>query len=335
MPAASRANPSRKRKVAIAVYDDGNDEELAGSGPATKKARVAAKAAAPKKKQAAAPAKKQAAPAKKSAAKKAPAKKKSGAAPKRKRGEREDENEGGGDEAPIAKKPKKAARTYGEAPTKPMHVFVFGEGSAGELGLGACKVEGKKPVDVKRPRKNVLLACKTARVVQVACGGMHSVALTKDNRLLTWGVNDQGALGRNTQWDGGLRDVDDEDDSSDDEAEDCGLNPLESTPAEVDTRSILPGEVFVKVAATDSASFALTQSGRLYSWGSFRVSLHFLFTSFSSTPSITSFLLTNPPNRLRTVYLASTRTSLSRDTRSYFPSPSKSQTSPPAQTMSS
>ncbi|PSR97461.1 regulator of chromosome condensation 1/beta-lactamase-inhibitor protein II, partial [Coniella lustricola] len=170
---------------------------------------------------------------------------------------------------------KKSAAIYGQAPIQPLHVFAFGEGSAGELGLGVRKVEGKKPLDVKRPRKNVLLACDTARVVQIACGGMHSVALTKDNRLLTWGVNDQGALGRDTQWDGGLRDMDVNDDgsSSDSEADDdCGLNPLESSPGEVDMRSILPGEVFIKVAATDSASFALTQGGRLYSWGTYRAS---------------------------------------------------------------
>ena len=35
-------------------------------------------------------------------------------------------------------------------------------------------------------------------VVQIDAGGMHVVALTRDNKILTWGVNDQGALGRDT-----------------------------------------------------------------------------------------------------------------------------------------
>ena len=36
------------------------------------------------------------------------------------------------------------------------------------------------------------------QVVQVAAGGMHSVALTARGEVLTTGVNDEGALGRCT-----------------------------------------------------------------------------------------------------------------------------------------
>ncbi|KAF3761706.1 RCC1/BLIP-II, partial [Cryphonectria parasitica EP155] len=158
------------------------------------------------------------------------------------------------------------------APTQVLDVYVFGEGSAGELGLGATKVDGKKPIDVKRPRKNVNLSAELVGVVQVACGGMHAIALTKDNKILTWGVNDQGTLGRDTQWDGGLRNVDVAEEDSDSDSDDSGLNPRESTPTEVNTKNIAPGTKFVQVAATDSASFALTEDGRVYSWGTFRCS---------------------------------------------------------------
>jgi alpha-tubulin suppressor-like RCC1 family protein len=34
--------------------------------------------------------------------------------------------------------------------------------------------------------------------VQVACGGMHTVALDTEGCIWTWGVNDEGALGRKT-----------------------------------------------------------------------------------------------------------------------------------------
>ena len=37
-----------------------------------------------------------------------------------------------------------------------------------------------------------------AQVVQVAAGGMHSVALTAEGEVYTCGVNDEGALGRET-----------------------------------------------------------------------------------------------------------------------------------------
>ena len=41
--------------------------------------------------------------------------------------------------------------------------------------------------------------------VQVSCGGMHTVALAADGKVWTWGVNDEGALGRKTEgtcWEG-------------------------------------------------------------------------------------------------------------------------------------
>lgn len=156
------------------------------------------------------------------------------------------------------------------APTQPLDVFIFGAGESGELGLGNKKIDGKKPVNVKRPRLHPLLPAETVGVVQIACGGMHSVALTKDNKILTWGVNDQGALGRDTTWDGGLRDADAEDNEDNQNAFES-LNPIECTPTEVNTKNIIEGTKFTKVVASDSASFALTEHGRLYGWGTFRV----------------------------------------------------------------
>lgn len=157
-----------------------------------------------------------------------------------------------------------------EPPTQRLHVYVFGEGTAGELGLGTAK----NAIDVKRPRLNPHLAADKVGITQVAAGGMHVIALTHDNKILSWGVNDQGALGRNTQWDGGLKDMDAaaEDDDSDDEDEDNGLNPKESIPGEVDfsTTEVAEGTRWVQVTAGDSCSFALTDDGRVYGWGTFR-----------------------------------------------------------------
>ncbi|KAH9986728.1 regulator of chromosome condensation 1/beta-lactamase-inhibitor protein II [Xylariaceae sp. FL0662B] len=156
-----------------------------------------------------------------------------------------------------------------EVPNKRLEVYVFGEGSSGELGLGSRKYEGKKPIDVKRPRINHNLDPEEVGVVQIACGGMHVVALTHDQRILTWGVNDDKALGRDTYWEGPTRDVDDEEDDEEDE-DDTGINPRESTPGEVDLGDIPEGTRFSQVAATDSASFVLTEYGDVYGWGTFR-----------------------------------------------------------------
>lgn len=168
---------------------------------------------------------------------------------------------------PKAVKPKVAIN---EPPKTRLNVFVCGEGSSGELGLGTAK----NVIDVKRPRLNQLLAADKVGVVQIAVGGMHCVALTYDNQILTWGVNDQGALGRETAWEGALKDVDADSDSDSDD-EDSGLNPRESTPTAIPTDAFPEGTVFVKVVAADSASFALTDDGLVYGWGTFRVSLTF------------------------------------------------------------
>lgn len=87
-----------------------------------------------------------------------------------------------------------------KAPTTRLNVYVFGEGSAGELGLGP-----KNATDVVRPRLNTLLDADKVGVVDIAAGGMHAVALTQDGHVMTWGVNDNHALGRETAWDGGVR----------------------------------------------------------------------------------------------------------------------------------
>jgi regulator of chromosome condensation len=140
-------------------------------------------------------------------------------------------------------------------------VLVFGNGDAGELGLGPAIQEAA------RPRLNPFLDPDNPsafRVVQLACGGMHTVALTEDNKIITWGVNDNCALGRSTAWEGGLRDVDGD---SEEEGE---LNPLESTPTAIPPDSFPPGTRFVQVAAGDSCSFALTDAGYVYGWGTFK-----------------------------------------------------------------
>lgn len=151
------------------------------------------------------------------------------------------------------------------APT--LDIFVCGEGSNGELGLGTAK----KQMDVKRPRFNAFISSKD--IIKVATGGMHVLALSKDGQIYSWGVNDQGALGRDTRWEGVLKDIDeDEDSDSDDDDADSGMNPHEANPAAIDPAFFHPGTVIVDIVAADSSSFALTAEGRVYGWGTFRVS---------------------------------------------------------------
>lgn len=184
---------------------------------------------------------------------------------KRARQDDDDENDA---PSPPPKKVRTTAATrapkpkvvINHAPTQRLDVFVCGEGSSGELGLG----NALNVIDVKRPRLNPNLSAREVGVVHIACGGMHAAALTHDNQILTWGVNDQGALGRDTTF---VESTEEADEST------VGLNPRECVPIAIPHESFPPNTIFIQLACADSATFALTDDGDVYGWGTFRVSL--------------------------------------------------------------
>lgn len=137
-------------------------------------------------------------------------------------------------------------------------VFVFGTGSMSELGLGP-EPTGRV---VKRPRLNSLLPHDTVGIVDIAVGGMHSAAIDYNGNVYTWGVNDQGALGRDTTWKANRADSDSEDEQM--------LNPKDSVPGKVE--GMPEGVKVVRVACGDSITVAITEQGQVYAWGSFRCS---------------------------------------------------------------
>jgi regulator of chromosome condensation len=181
----------------------------------------------------------------------------------------------------ASKKPKaiKPKVVINEVPTQRLNVYVFGTGDNGELGLGSEKGQ----VIVKRPRLNPLLAANTVGVVDMAVGGSHCAALTYDNKILTWGVNDEGALGRDVTWEAPTRDIDDDSET--------GINPREATPTAIDMSVFPDGTVFTQLAAGDSMTFALTDEGLVYGWGTFRVWL--------SLPELLGKLLTSSRREMK------------------------------------
>ncbi|KAG6013054.1 hypothetical protein E4U54_007142 [Claviceps lovelessii] len=249
-PAKSAPAAAAAAKKSSSVAKPVNGKSDHGSKPATAKRKRAAvddhqkdedddeSAARPKKAPRAAP------PAEKSKPKAVPAPKKA---------------------AKKEAKPVEEPAVLNKAPTEPIAVFCFGSGECGELGLGPKRTAALVPklnpaLDPNDKSKH--------HVVQLACGGMHTIVLTADNKILTWGVNDEGALGRDTTWEGGLKDMDGG--ASDSEDEDGELNPHECSPIEVPSKHFAPGTVFTQVAAGDSCSFVLTASGNVYGWGAFR-----------------------------------------------------------------
>ncbi|PWY84506.1 RCC1/BLIP-II protein [Aspergillus sclerotioniger CBS 115572] len=176
-------------------------------------------------------------------------------------------------QARVTKKQKEALAIINLPPTQKLDVYVFGTNCYGELGLGDATKKSEIPGPVLNPK----LSAETVGVVQLAIGGVHSAALTHDNKILTWGVNDEGTLGRDTKEErkaenadaakGEGKEGESDSDSDDDEVD---LNMKEATPTAVDPALFPEGTVFTQVIATDSATFALTQEGRVYGWGTFR-----------------------------------------------------------------
>lgn len=58
----------------------------------------------------------------------------------------------------------------------PIQVMTLGQGDTGQLGLGEDVAERKKPYPVGGELEG-------KKIVQVVCGGMHTVALTDDGQV--------------------------------------------------------------------------------------------------------------------------------------------------------
>lgn len=112
-------------------------------------------------------------------------------------------------------------------------VYVWGDNSCGQLGVGATDEadEADGPVAVRVGRGQT--------VTRVSGGGMHSLALTLSGEVYAWGDNSYGQLGD-------------------------GTTKARTTPVAVRLPNAV---VFVQVAALANASLALAADGRVFAWG--------------------------------------------------------------------
>ncbi|CAB3388421.1 Hypothetical predicted protein [Cloeon dipterum] len=112
-------------------------------------------------------------------------------------------------------------------------VFSWGDNRYGQLGLGTTE-------HTKVPTK-ISGSLKEKKVVQVACGGLHTLALTSEGEVYAFGRNVNGELGLGTTVDN------------------------ESLPRKVG--GLLDGKIVTSVACHTYASFALLRSGQICAWG--------------------------------------------------------------------
>lgn len=82
-------------------------------------------------------------------------------------------------EASISKRGRAAKESLNKLPSLPSEtgtVFVFGNGDTGQLGLGEDMLDRKKPFPIRD--------LDDEEIVDVVAGGLHTVAITKEGKVL-------------------------------------------------------------------------------------------------------------------------------------------------------
>jgi alpha-tubulin suppressor-like RCC1 family protein len=126
-------------------------------------------------------------------------------------------------------------------------VLSMGQDDCSQLGISTDNDEEEK-LTIYPP---TLVRNVTTRMVQVAAGGLHSLALEQGGHVYTWGCNDDGALGRVTDDDNEL---------------------AQSTATLIDSKSMDAedqGQV-VQIGAGDSHSIYKTHNGNVYMSGMYK-----------------------------------------------------------------
>ena len=121
--------------------------------------------------------------------------------------------------------------------TKSGAVFTYGDNTYGQLGTGDTR-------SIDSPTS--ITTAFEGKVVQIAALGNHSLALTEDGRIYSWGQNNHGQVGNGRIGDG--YDV---------------LSPMDIT----NSLGLPAGTHVIEVYAAWESSFALTNDGRIFAWG--------------------------------------------------------------------
>ncbi|XP_030838471.1 probable E3 ubiquitin-protein ligase HERC4, partial [Strongylocentrotus purpuratus] len=127
-------------------------------------------------------------------------------------------------------------------------VYSWGRNDVGQLGIRKKKQRYDNQSQITQdftPR--LIEELSNYDVIQIACGDVHSIALTLDGRLFSWGCNRHGQLGVETKW-------------AAKEAKDHAEKPIEIEG--------LWGIPVQHIAAGGAHSVALSTTGSIFVWGS-------------------------------------------------------------------
>ncbi|MFO1484682.1 MAG: choice-of-anchor D domain-containing protein [Verrucomicrobiaceae bacterium] len=122
--------------------------------------------------------------------------------------------------------------------------WAWGSNGDGRLGVGNLP-GGSTPIPVFMRG-----ALEGKIVTGMAAGGSHTLALSSEGRLYSWGNDDSGQLG------------------SSDPLDNFGsLLPFTGTPVKVDDTGVLSGKEMASMAAGDQHSLAVSSNGLVFAWG--------------------------------------------------------------------
>ncbi|XP_022530431.2 RCC1 and BTB domain-containing protein 1 isoform X1 [Astyanax mexicanus] len=127
--------------------------------------------------------------------------------------------------------------SYGSGPhvllaTEEGDMYAWGHNGYSQLGNGTTN-QGVCPVLVSTNLQN-------KRVIEVACGSHHSLALTHDGEVFAWGYNNCGQVG-------------------------SGSTANQPTPRKVS--NCLQNKAVVSIACGQTSSMAVSDNGEVYGWG--------------------------------------------------------------------
>jgi alpha-tubulin suppressor-like RCC1 family protein/tRNA A-37 threonylcarbamoyl transferase component Bud32 len=103
-----------------------------------------------------------------------------------------------------------------------------------DSGLGNGRTDNK----IYKPEANEILSDK--KIVEISCGRKHTLALTNEGEVYAWGKNRYGQVGNNED------------------------HQIQALPIKI---TGFEGEKVVMISCGSKHSMALTESGRVYSWG--------------------------------------------------------------------
>lgn len=134
----------------------------------------------------------------------------------------------------------KAGIRHSIALTQDGNVYAWGCNHRGRLGLGK---NYKTEQQLDKPTLMMKSSFHNKEIIQIATGDAHSLALTKKGDVYAWGSNSNGQLGLG---------IDD--------------NKTYDKPHFVNSK-LFSGERVIKISAGARHSLALTETGKVFTWG--------------------------------------------------------------------